>query len=80
MMTYDLRDLFEEDIPDETAYHLGNFLYALASAFESVYYGKISRYNQSQTELYNDLRKQSEELGSQNSDQRTDTKEDLQDF
>lgn len=80
MMTYDLRDLFEEGIPDETAYHLGNLLYALASAFESAYHEQIRRYNQSQSELYNDLRKQSEELGRQNSDQSMDAQEDPQDF
>jgi hypothetical protein len=70
-MTCDLRDLFEEDISDETAYHLGNFLYALASTFESTYHGQIRRYNQSQTELYNELR-------SQNSDQSTNAEKDLQ--
>lgn len=64
-MTDNLHDLFPEDISDETAYHLGNFLYELAQAFESVHLGQIRRYNKARIELNNELIKQ-------NSDQSMD--------
>lgn len=54
-MTNNLRDLFAEEISDETAYQLGNFLYALALAFESAHLGQIKQYKKSKTELHNEL-------------------------
>lgn len=72
-MNDNLRDLLEEEISDETAYHLGNFLYELALAFESIYLGQIRRYNQSRIKLNN-------ELVTQNSNQGVDEEEGLQDL
>jgi hypothetical protein len=57
-MTNNLRDLFAEDISDEAAYYLGNFLYELALAFESAHLGQIKRYNKSRIELYKELMNQ----------------------
>lgn len=51
-----LRDLFPEDISDETAYHLGNFLYELALAFEAIHLGQIMRYNKSRTDVSNKMK------------------------
>jgi hypothetical protein len=72
-MNDNLRDLLEEEISDETAYHLGNFLYELALAFESIYLGQIRRYKQSKIELNN-------ELITQNSNQGVGEEEGLQDL
>ena len=57
-MTDNLRDLLPEDLSDETAYHFGNFLYELALAFESIYLGRIIRYNKSRTDFKNELMQQ----------------------
>lgn len=56
-----LRDLFPEDISDETASHLGNFLFELASAFETAYFGQIRRYNKSRTNLAKEMRFESDQ-------------------
>jgi hypothetical protein len=72
-MNDNLRDLFAEEISDETAYHLGNFLYELALAFESAHLGQIKRYNKSRIELYN-------ELITQNSNQSVNGEKELQDL
>lgn len=74
-MIDNLHDLFAEDISDETAYHIGNFLHKLAMAFESCYLGQIRRYHQSQINLSNELR----ELMHQNSEQIIDIAEERQD-
>jgi hypothetical protein len=58
-----LRDLFPEDISDETAYHLGNFLYELALAFETAYFGQIRRYNKSRANLAKEMRFESSDQG-----------------
>jgi len=50
-MSNNLRDLFPEGISDETAYHIGNFLYELAQAFESAHFGQIRRYTKSMTDM-----------------------------
>lgn len=71
-MIDNLRDLFPEGISDETAYHLGNFLYELAQAFESIHLGQIKRYNKSRIDV-------SSELMKQNSDQSMNAEKELQD-
>jgi hypothetical protein len=53
-----LRALFPEPISDETAYHLVNFFYELALAFESIHLGKIMRYEKSRIEFNNQLMSQ----------------------
>jgi len=60
-----LRDLFLEDISDETAYHMAIFFYDLAVAFESANFEKIRRHDQCQTDLGHELMK----LAHQNSEQ-----------
>lgn len=57
-----LRDLFPEEISDETAYHIGNFLHELAFAFEGIYYGNIRRYHQSEIDFTNEMRRESQRL------------------
>lgn len=55
-MMYDtLRELLPDDITDETAHQLANFLYELALAFESIHLGKIMRYQKSLIELRDEL-------------------------
>jgi len=71
-MSDSLRDLFPEDISDETAYHLGNFLYELAQAFESIHLGQIRRYKKARIDFSNELMKQ-------NSDQSMNAEKELQD-
>lgn len=78
-MTNNLRDLFAEDMSDETAHHIWHFLSELVLAFEAIHYGQIRRYNKSRTELYNELRNQNEELVKQNSDQSINAEKELQD-
>ena len=56
-----LRDLFPEDISDETAYHLGNFLYELALAFEAIHLGQIIRYNKSRAYVINEMKQDSDQ-------------------
>lgn len=56
-----LRDLFPEDISDETAYHIGNFLYELAFAFEGIYGENIRRYHQSEIDFANEMRRESDQ-------------------
>ena len=53
-----LRDLFPQDISDEAAYHIGNFLYELAFAFDNAYYAEISRYYQSEIDFAEEMRLQ----------------------
>jgi len=43
-MSSDIRELFPDDLSDETAYHLVHFFYDFALAFESMYLGKVLRY------------------------------------
>jgi len=43
-MSINIRELFPDDLSDETAYHLVNFFYDFALAFESMYLGKVLRY------------------------------------
>jgi len=74
-MINDLRDLFPEDISDETAYHMATFLYALAVAFESANFGKIRRHDQFQTDLGHELM----ELAHQNSEKIIGVEEEPQD-
>jgi len=69
-MTDNLRDLFPEDISDETAYHLGNFLHELAQAFESIHLEQIRRYNKARIDFSNELMKQ-------NSDQSMNAEKEL---
>jgi len=57
-MRNNLRDHFPEDISDETAYHLGNFLYELALAFEAIHLGQIMRYNKSRADDVSNKMKQ----------------------
>ena len=54
-MTDTLRDLFPEDLSDETAYHIGNFLYELSLAFEGIYYGQIKRYHKAEIDVVNEM-------------------------
>jgi len=56
-----IRDLFPEDISDETAYHLGNFLYELALAFEAIHLGQIMRYNKSRADVSNEMKQDSDQ-------------------
>ena len=46
-MRDNLRDLLPDNLSDETAYQLVNFCYELALSFESIYLGKIMRYQKS---------------------------------
>ena len=55
MMTDNLRELFPEELSDETAYHLSTFLYELALAFESIYLGQIMRYHKSRTDFRHEM-------------------------
>lgn len=57
-----LRDLFPEEISDETAYHIGNFLHELAFAFDGIYYRNIRRYHQSEIDFTNEMRRESQRL------------------
>jgi hypothetical protein len=43
MSTY-LQNLIPEEISDETAYHLTNFVMALATELDSLLYGQVKRY------------------------------------
>ena len=61
-MTDTLRDLVPEDMSDETAYHIGNFLHDLAFAFEGIYYGNIRRYHTSARDVANEMRRESQKL------------------
>ena len=49
-MGVDVRELFPDDISDETAYHLVNFFYDFALAFESIHLGKVLRYQKAMIE------------------------------
>lgn len=44
MIDKKLIDLLPEEISDEAAHHLVNFLYDLALMVESLYFGQIMRY------------------------------------
>lgn len=46
-MTLEPQDLFPQDISDEAAYHLIDFFYNLALAFESQNLAKAMRYQKS---------------------------------
>ena len=74
-MINNLRDLFAEEISDETASHLGNFLYELALAFESSYFGQIKRYNTSVIKVHKELMNQNN-----NQAQSMSEEEELQDI
>jgi uncharacterized protein YqiB (DUF1249 family) len=74
-MIGNLRDLFAEDISDETAYHIWNFLHGLAVGFESCHFEQIRRYCQSQIDLSNELM----ELMHKNSEQTIGITEESQD-
>ena len=43
-MNIKLRDLLPEEISDETAYHLVNFMINLASELDVHYFGQMKRY------------------------------------
>lgn len=49
-----LRKLLPDNLSDESAYHLANFFYELALAFESINLGKIRQYEKSKIELSDD--------------------------
>ena len=60
-MTDNLRDLFPEDLSDEAAYHIGNFLYELAQVFESIHLGQIRRYSKSIADFHNEMMEQNDQ-------------------
>lgn len=43
-MSIDIRELFPDDLSDEAVYHLVNFFYDFALAFESIHLGKVLHY------------------------------------
>lgn len=43
-MTTTLRELLPEELSDEAAYHLSNFIMALATAFDEIYFAQVLRY------------------------------------
>ena len=43
-MTITLRELLPEELSDEAAYHLSNFIMALATAFDDIYFAQTLRY------------------------------------
>ncbi len=46
-MSIDYRELFQDDLSDEAAYHLIDFFYNLALLFEGMHLGKALRYEKS---------------------------------
>jgi len=43
-MTITLKELLPEQLSDEAAYHLSNFIMALATAFDDIYFAQTLRY------------------------------------
>lgn len=64
-MHEETQGLLPDNLSDESAYHLVNFINQLAFLFESTYFGQIMRYEKSKTDLR-------DPLFSQDSEQETD--------
>jgi hypothetical protein len=53
-----IQSLLPDNLSDEAAYHLGNFFYELALAFESIHLVQLRRYEKLQVDLKHDLTSQ----------------------
>lgn len=53
MVNIKLIDLLPDELPDEAAYHLVNFMVELSLRLESIYFSQLRRYDQDREDEYN---------------------------
>lgn len=53
MVDTKLIDLLPDELPDEVAYHLVNFMVELSLRLESIYFSQLRRYDQDREDEYN---------------------------
>ena len=53
MVDKKLIDLLPDELPDEVAYHVVNFMVELSLRLESIYFSQLRRYEQDREDEYN---------------------------